>query len=74
MSARSYSTRAGKYLGMGVLFWLLGSNCALASTDADPSASAGLIQTTDVLFLLIGAVMILAMHGGFAFLEAGGLF
>jgi len=27
--------------------------------------------TTDVLFILIGAVMILAMHAGFAFLELG---
>ena len=26
---------------------------------------------TDVLFLLLGAVMILAMHAGFAFLELG---
>jgi Amt family ammonium transporter len=26
---------------------------------------------TDVLFLMLGAVMVLAMHGGFAFLEAG---
>ncbi len=26
---------------------------------------------TDVLFILIGAVMVLAMHGGFAFLELG---
>jgi ammonium transporter, Amt family len=26
---------------------------------------------TDVLFILIGAVMVLAMHAGFAFLEVG---
>ena len=26
---------------------------------------------TDVLFILIGAVMVLAMHAGFAFLELG---
>ena len=25
----------------------------------------------DVLFLMLGAVMVLAMHGGFAFLEVG---
>lgn len=30
-----------------------------------------LIQSLNVLYLLIGAVMILAMHAGFAFLEAG---
>lgn len=28
-------------------------------------------QGADVLFLMLGAVMVLAMHGGFAFLEAG---
>ncbi|HJU50658.1 MAG TPA: ammonium transporter, partial [Pseudogulbenkiania sp.] len=28
-------------------------------------------STADVLFLLLGAVMILAMHAGFAFLELG---
>lgn len=30
-----------------------------------------LVQSTDVLFLMLGAVMIFAMHAGFAFLEAG---
>ncbi len=30
-----------------------------------------LTRSTDVLFLLLGAVMIFAMHAGFAFLEAG---
>ena len=63
--------RGGKYLWMGVLFWFLGSNAVFASTDGDTTANTGLMQTTDVLFLLLGAVMILAMHGGFAFLEAG---
>lgn len=29
------------------------------------------MKSNDVLFLLIGAIMILAMHAGFAFLEAG---
>ena len=27
--------------------------------------------SADVLFILIGAIMVLAMHGGFAFLEVG---
>ena len=27
--------------------------------------------SNDVLFILLGAIMILAMHGGFAFLELG---
>ncbi len=29
------------------------------------------MSANDVLFLLLGAVMILSMHAGFAFLEAG---
>src|SRR4029079_7271110 len=32
---------------------------------------AGLQVGTDVLFLLVGAILVFAMHGGFAFLEAG---
>ena len=28
-------------------------------------------SSTDVLFILLGAIMVLAMHGGFAFLEVG---
>ena len=31
----------------------------------------GLQAGADVLFLLVGAVLVFAMHGGFAFLEAG---
>src|SRR5262247_532698 len=31
----------------------------------------GLQAGTDVLFLLVGAILVFAMHGGFAFLEAG---
>lgn len=50
-----------------MIILLMGSSQAQAADDPN----AGLMQTTDVLFLLLGAVMILAMHGGFAFLEAG---
>jgi Amt family ammonium transporter len=35
------------------------------------NAVLGLQAGTDVLFLLVGAVLVFAMHGGFAFLEAG---
>src|SRR5215813_2001965 len=35
------------------------------------SSLAGLLVGSDVLFLLVGAVLVFAMHGGFAFLEAG---
>lgn len=31
----------------------------------------GLISANDVLFVLLGAIMVLAMHAGFAFLEVG---
>ncbi len=31
----------------------------------------GLIAANDVLFVLLGAIMVLAMHAGFAFLEVG---
>src|SRR5262245_9680571 len=34
-------------------------------------AVLGLQSGADVLFLLVGAVLVFAMHGGFAFLEAG---
>ena len=30
-----------------------------------------LVSQSDVLFVLLGAVMVLAMHAGFAFLEVG---
>ena len=34
-------------------------------------AVEGLQNGADVLFLVVGAVLVFAMHGGFAFLEAG---
>lgn len=39
----------------------------------NPSSEAigQLLQGTDVLFILLGAIMVLAMHSGFAFLEVG---
>lgn len=38
---------------------------------AEDSGLDELARSSDVFFVLIGAVMILAMHGGFAFLEVG---
>lgn len=35
------------------------------------NAVAGLVTSSDTLFILLGAIMILAMHAGFAFLELG---
>ena len=37
----------------------------------DNSAVEKLMQSSNILFILLGAVMILAMHAGFAFLEVG---
>ena len=44
--------------------------CATASAD-EGSGISEYARSSEVLFILIGAVMILAMHGGFAFLEVG---
>ncbi|HAD04906.1 MAG TPA: ammonium transporter, partial [Desulfuromonas sp.] len=35
------------------------------------NAAQSLLQAGDVLFLMLGAVMVFAMHAGFAFLEVG---
>ncbi|MCB2100752.1 MAG: ammonium transporter [Rhodobacterales bacterium] len=35
------------------------------------AAQAGALQGADVFFVLMGAIMVLAMHAGFAFLEVG---
>lgn len=44
----------------------------LAGTaQAAESSPDELAQSSNTLFILIGAIMILAMHGGFAFLEVG---
>ena len=44
---------------------------ALPVWAGDPPSVTEVAQTSDTLFILIGAVMILAMHAGFAFLEVG---
>jgi Amt family ammonium transporter len=36
-----------------------------------PLTLEGLATGADVLFLLLGAILVFAMHGGFAFLEVG---
>ena len=45
------------------------SGTAMAADDI--SAVGTVTDSSNALFLLLGAVMILAMHGGFAFLEVG---
>lgn len=47
---------------------LLTNAPAFSQTDSAPQA---LLNSSNTLFILIGAVMILAMHAGFAFLEVG---
>ena len=47
---------------------VLGAGTAWA---AEPASVTEVAMTSDTLFILIGAVMILAMHAGFAFLEVG---
>ncbi len=43
----------------------------VGSAQAAESSPDELAQSSNTLFILIGAIMILAMHGGFAFLEVG---
>ncbi len=45
------------------------SGTAMAAEGGD--AAGELASSSNTLFILLGAVMILAMHGGFAFLEVG---
>ncbi len=45
------------------------SGTAMAAEGGD--AAGELASSSNALFILLGAVMILAMHGGFAFLEVG---
>jgi len=52
---------------IGTLLFVAGS--AFAQTQ-EPALS-NLCESSSLFFILIGAVMILAMHGGFAFLEVG---
>jgi len=49
-----------------LLFLLLG-----ISASAEEAAPDALASSSDALFILIGGVMILSMHAGFAFLEVG---
>src|SRR3954451_876762 len=47
------------------------SRASLVRTKKGGSAMNSLTQSGDVLFLLLGAILVLAMHAGFAFLELG---
>lgn len=58
--------------GRSLFFITVLSVCCLADSalaaDSEPN---DLVQSSNALFILIGAILILAMHGGFAFLEVG---
>ena len=54
------------------LFLLTVLSALLTGTaQAADGAPSELAQSSNTLFILIGAILILAMHGGFAFLEVG---
>ena len=59
-----------KSLPLSALAFFLMSVSANAQEVNDP-VSHGLADSSDALFILLGAVMILSMHAGFAFLEVG---
>lgn len=60
----------GKKVAYAVTF--LTALCASGTALAAGGDAAGeLASSSNTLFILLGAVMILAMHGGFAFLEVG---
>ncbi len=50
---------------------VLAGFCTWPAWAGDPPSVTEVASTSDTLFILIGAVMILAMHAGFAFLEVG---
>jgi len=63
----SFKKSVWSFLLVGLTSYML-PGIAQAAEGAAPDELA---QSSNTLFILIGAVMILAMHGGFAFLEVG---
>ncbi len=61
----------GKRIRMVFLTILSVGLFAGVAQAAEGSTPDELAQSSNTLFILLGAVMILAMHGGFAFLEVG---
>jgi Amt family ammonium transporter len=61
---RGKKVRSLFWMAIGFVFLFSG----LARAEGAPDELA---QSSNTLFILIGAIMILAMHGGFAFLEVG---
>ena len=71
MKTRTNFTKAVRLGALMVGMFLLLNGTAKAETDSAGSALTLLTDSSNAFFILIGAVMILAMHGGFAFLEVG---
>jgi Amt family ammonium transporter len=54
-----------------MVIFLAGLCLSGTAMAADGDAAGELASSSNTLFILLGAIMILAMHGGFAFLEVG---
>ena len=59
-----------KWLGMLLFLAVFGISGSAMAAEAG-AVSNDLTGASNTLFILLGAIMILAMHGGFAFLEVG---
>lgn len=69
-------TKAKRLDGVYLCAMIAGFLVLCGNVFAEPDAPGAMVEQTmrsssNVFFILIGAVMILAMHGGFAFLEVG---
>jgi Amt family ammonium transporter len=64
-------TREKKTLKKVCLLVLFAVICFGSTAFAADESDDGLYEQSNLLFILLGAIMILAMHGGFAFLEVG---
>src|SRR5690606_17044596 len=62
---------ARKLLRYGARLQFPGPAHRLDAHDCEEGRMEALKQGTDTLFILLGAIMVLAMHAGFAFLELG---
>lgn len=72
MKTRTNLTKSVRRCAVVLAMVLLSHGTALAETELSiASALTRLTESSNAFFILIGAVMILAMHGGFAFLEVG---
>ena len=64
-------TREKKTLKKVCLLVLFAVACFGSTAIAAEEGGDALYEQSNLLFILLGAIMILATHGGFAFLEVG---